>query len=78
MEKEFIKHESGDEDAWVCICGNKPDDDGFFPCNEDGNEVEPTLKSGWLDLYVCFGCGRIINQDTLEVVGRNPKPKLLE
>ncbi len=30
------------------------------------------------NLYVCFRCGRIINQDTLALVGRNPPPKLLD
>ena len=78
MAKEFITHESGSDDAWVCVCGNQPDGDGFFPCDAQGNEIEPTVGSGWTNLYVCAQCGRIIEQDTLEVVGRNPKPKMLE
>jgi hypothetical protein len=52
--KEFIRHELQDDDAWVCICGNVPSGDGFFPCNKDGNEIEPTEESGWDGLYVCF------------------------
>jgi hypothetical protein len=32
-------------------------------------EIEPTEEDGWDDLYVCAGCGRIINQTTLEVLG---------
>ena|ERR1700761_5103140 len=67
--KEHITREAGDEDAWICICGNTPVDDGFYPCDENGNELEPTIGSGWTDLYVCANCGRIIKQDTLEVVG---------
>lgn len=73
---EKISHEVGSEDAWICLCGNVPSDDGFYPCDRKGNEMEPV--QGWENLYVCLSCGRIINQDTLEVVGRNPNPKLLE
>lgn len=40
--------------------------------------MEPTKGSGWSGLYVCARCGRIIRQDTLEVIGRNPHPKLLD
>jgi hypothetical protein len=75
---EFIKTDKSDPDAWTCPCGNTPGSDGFFPCNKDGNEMEPAIGSGWTDLYVCARCGRIIKQDTLEVVGRNPHPKLLD
>ena len=77
MPKEFITHESGNEEAWICICGNQPPGDGFFPCDETGNEVEPIVGSDWENLYVCARCGRIIDMNTLEVVGRNPHPKLL-
>lgn len=65
---ERIEHEAGNPEAWVCICGNTPVDDGFYPCGREGNEIEP--DKCWLDsLYVCHGCGRIIRGDTLEVVG---------
>jgi len=73
--KEKITHEPGNDEAWVCICGNRPDADGFYPCDKNGNEMEPV--EGWEDIYVCLKCGRIFKQDTLEVVGRNPNPKLL-
>jgi hypothetical protein len=73
MKKEYIKCEAGDRDAWVCICGNMPCDDGFYPCDKRGNEVEP-VEGVWLDpIYVCHACGRIINQDTLEVIGRKAR-----
>ena len=78
MAKEFITNEAGNDEAWICICGNRPDSDGFYPCDKDGNEIEPTTESGWRELYVCLNCGRIIHQNTLEVVGRNPHPKLLD
>lgn len=76
--KEVISHEKGNDEAWICICGNTPESDGFYPCNTDGNEMEPTIGSDWDGLYVCLNCGRIIRQNTLEVIGRNPKPKLLD
>jgi hypothetical protein len=66
------------EEAWVCICGNRPTDAGFFPCDADGNEMVPVKESDWNGLYVCNSCGRIIDQDTLEVVGQNPNPKMLD
>ena len=51
MEKEFITHEPQSEDAWTCICKNTPSDDGFYPCNFQGEEVEPTAER-WAS-----GCG---------------------
>jgi hypothetical protein len=75
FQNEVITHEAGNDEAWVCICGNKPSDDGFFPCNEEGNEMEPT--TGWPGRYVCARCGRIIDPESLKVVGLNARPKLL-
>jgi hypothetical protein len=75
--KEVISHEKGNDESWICICGNTPVSQGFYPCNADGNEMEPNIGSNWDGLYVCLKCGRIIHQNTLEVVGQNPKPKLL-
>jgi hypothetical protein len=76
--KEFISHETGNQEAWICATGNQPDADGFYPLRYiRGNEMEPTIGSKWDGLYVCLKCGRIIRQDSLEIVGRNPKPKLL-
>ena len=60
--KDHITIALGWPDAWVCICGNTPDSDGFFPCDAKGNEVEPV--EGWKELYVCANCGRIIHQST--------------
>lgn len=67
---ERITYEPSVEDAWVCVCGNTPADDGFYPCSQKGIVVEPVIGGDWENLYICFGCGRIINQDTLEVVGQ--------
>jgi len=77
MPKEHITHEPEDRDAWHCICKNTPCDGGFYPCDEKGNEMEPTIGSNWNGLYVCADCGRIIKQDTLEVIGQNPNPVFL-
>ena len=65
---EKISHEAGNDEAWICICGNTPVSDGFDTCNEHGNHMEPV--EGWEGLYVCDRCGRIIRQETLEVIGR--------
>ncbi len=72
-ERENIALENGDTDAWICICGNMPSDDGFYPCNSQGNRVEPTEKAWTTGLFVCDRCGRMINSITLAVEGRNPK-----
>ena len=58
-----------DSYEWICLCGNTPDTYGFFPCNEKGGFVEPTDEQWTTDCYVCDKCGRIINQNTLELVG---------
>lgn len=67
MAQEFITREAGNRDAWICVCGNMPHGDGFFPCDEAGDEMEPVI--GWSGLYACNGCGRIIRQDSLAVIG---------
>jgi hypothetical protein len=72
-KREQISHEDDDVDAWVCLCGNTPPSDGFATCNADGDEIEPTLGGEWTSLYVCNRCDRIIDQDTLMVVGRKPE-----
>jgi hypothetical protein len=70
---ERITLEGGQMDAWICICGNMPAQDGFYPCDAKGDEMEPV--EGWEDLYVCAHCGRIVHYPSLEVVGQNPSPK---
>jgi hypothetical protein len=73
---ERIKHEEGNQEAWICLCGNAPTSDGFYPCDKNGNEMVPA--EGWDNLYVCARCGRIIDQDSLEVVDRNLSFKRLD
>jgi hypothetical protein len=77
IKLERIRHEKGNEEAWICTCGNRPIDAGFYTCDQEGNEMEPVIGSDWENLYVCAQCGRIINMDTLEVVGQNLNPRFL-
>jgi hypothetical protein len=74
--KERITYEPGNKEAWMCLCGNWTDSDGFFPCNKESNEMVPA--EGWKNLYVCGRCGRIIDQFSLEVAGQNPAFKRLD
>lgn len=54
-----------DGDWAVCLCGNEPHMDGFYPCLPDGTEVEPDADGPWDGkLYRCAKCERIINQYT--------------
>jgi hypothetical protein len=70
MNQARISHEAGNPEAWICVCRNRPHLDGFYPCNFEGEEVEPTGLEWKSGLYVCAACGRIINPKTLEVVGQ--------
>lgn len=63
-----ITHESGNPDAWVCVCGNTPSDAGFYPINALNEEVEPTAEDWKTNELFCDQCGRVIDQDTLAVV----------
>jgi len=68
-----IKHEPGNEEAWICLCGSTSD---FYPCDEDGNEKEQNRH--WQTYSGSWNCGRIFENDTLLIVGVNPEPKRLE
>ena len=76
--KEYIKHKASSPDDWICSCGNEPASDGFYACDENGNEIEPTPEHWKQPLYVCGRCGRIIHQETMEVVGKQYFPHLLQ
>ena len=58
---------------WECLCGNTPMQDGFFPCNTQGELVEPTPEEWVTNYYVCDRCGRIIEQRSRAVVGLRSK-----
>jgi len=67
-KKEFISHHPEDATALLCICGNTPWAQGFLSCDHEGREIEVIEKFG--PLYCCDACGRIIDADTLAVIGR--------
>lgn len=77
MSETIVRSESGkaiaEADDWVCVCGNMPHSDGFYPCLPDGTEVEPLQDGPWDGLYVCARCTRIVDGDTGEQV-REPGP----
>jgi len=54
----------------LCLCGNEPALEGFYASNWIGDQLEPVIGGAWKGrLYCCGRCGRIIDQDTLRVVG---------
>lgn len=58
------------EDNWVCKCGNSSESDGFQPCDHRGLIVEPS-HTEWDGIhYLCERCFRIIDNATLQVMGR--------
>lgn len=67
----------GQDGEWYCICGNRADLDGFFPCDAEGNEVEP-VAGAWDDLYKCDRCGAIISgaNGGGEIVREGKRPAL--
>lgn len=64
----IVLAEDGIRDAWVCWCRNRPSDYGFYPCDAEGNDMEP--EGDWPGLYRCDRCGRVIEPETGKVVGR--------
>jgi hypothetical protein len=55
-------------DAWTCLCGNTPDGHGFYPCDSEGIEVEPTAELWTSGLYLCAKCDRVIEAKTGKVL----------
>lgn len=72
--QEYIFHSGDDTDAWICVCGNHEEREGFSSCDLDGNDMDPVLAPGWADLYRCNSCGRLIEQNTRKIVGINLNP----
>lgn len=44
-------------DDFECKCGNVAAADGFYPCNKEGENVEPF--PGWEGHYKCEKCDQI-------------------
>ena len=57
-----IPYEADDPRAWRCLCGNRPTDEGFYPCHTDGTLTDPI--EGWPGLYRCARCHRLIDGQT--------------
>lgn len=55
-------------DNYVCVCGNRPDTDGFYPCDSDGNDLEPVLDGLWDGLYRCDRCRVVLPATVFDVV----------
>jgi hypothetical protein len=68
-QQKFTVIHRDEFDALECLCGNRPEGYGFYPCNSEGEIVEPTPEELTSNRYVCDECGRIIDYDTLRVVG---------
>lgn len=67
MIKECISY------ALLCNCGNTPDAEGIWPYDAEGNDEKSSLSADG-SYFACDRCGRIIDGDTLEVVGyRKPQ-----
>ena len=58
VKKTNIANKYGE---WERVCGNMAEKDGFSPCNENGEEVEP--DANWSLFYVCDRCGRIYDNE---------------
>lgn len=71
-EPEHVTSSNGATDGqWTCICGNNEMANGFYPCDEHGHQIGQLVDGVWNQvLLVCDACGRIIDQNTLAVVGR--------
>ena len=55
--------------VWECRCGNTEELEGFIACDENGLEVAEELGPWDGVLRACQRCWRVINGDTLEVLG---------
>lgn len=73
---EMITGEPGG-DFDTCICGNRPDLAGFVPVipggwsQNDWRDSEPHAEwASYGHNFRCIDCNRIIDNDTLRVVGR--------
>jgi hypothetical protein len=53
------------DDDWLCLCGNRPREDGFFPVHGGGKIVDPALEEWTANEFICDRCGRMIVADTL-------------
>lgn len=55
-------------EVWECLCGNQCHLGGFYSCDDQGTEVEPTEKSWTSGLVYCADCLRRILVETGEII----------
>jgi hypothetical protein len=66
------------EPDFLCICGNFSESDGAYPCDSNGNLVEPTPDDWPGKLYRCDRCGRVFDGDTGEVIMQVSEARMKE
>lgn len=54
----IVETKLNEDDEIICECGNEPSSQGFYTCDESGNEVEP-IEGIWNGLYKCDNCNLI-------------------
>lgn len=65
-----------DED-FKCTCGNSSFGDGFYPCDEHGNEMQPLMSSTWAVHYLCNQCDQVyLDKMVQEDSGNNVLTKI--
>lgn len=62
-------HGTPNSDDLTCLCGNAAHSDGFDTVLADGTSVEPLRDGPWAGLLKCNRCLRMIDHNTMEVVG---------
>lgn len=68
-QPEYLNGNQGFTEDTMCLCGPDPMQNKFWHCDEFGklmNFDDPNYKH----FILCTGCGRIINGDSLLVVGK--------
>jgi len=55
------------KNQWMCLCGNKSTKKGFYPSDAEGSYQRDIFGRG--RFYACAQCGRMIEPQTLEIVG---------
>jgi hypothetical protein len=59
-----------DSKKWKCNCSNKLNSkEQFYPSSLEGKPIKNT-NFQWQGIYTCSECGRIIDKNTLKVIGR--------
>ncbi len=76
LHSKYESQKNNYGEHWECPYGNHTMASGYDTSNINGRAVEPS-DDIWNGLYACLECGRIIDQDSLEVVSRTSDFSLL-